>query len=187
MNDKPIAVLLSGGIDSLWMAEKHRKEGNLRGCIFVDYGHPAQQAEAWKVFAYCGKHGIELKVLHAFGLNLGALEGADGDSVMPHRNAILIAMAANIAQQWSVDVIGVGCNRDDWPDYRDCRLEYLNTLGAALGITVRCWDATKREIVQAARAAGMTQQEIWSCYQGGSEPCGTCNSCVQFNEAWGEL
>jgi 7-cyano-7-deazaguanine synthase len=187
MNDEPVAVLLSGGIDSLLMAEIERNAGTLAGCIFVDYGHPAQQAEAWKVFAYCGRHQLRLKVLHAFGLHLGDLDSCDGASVMPHRNAILITMAANVAAEWGVKRIGVGCNQNDLADYADCSPDYLSKLGEVLGVAVQWWPNPKDHIVEHAKSLGLERDDVWSCYQSGFRPCMTCNSCVEFAKAWGEL
>ncbi len=58
-----MVVLLSGGIDSLVCAELARNREELVGCVFVDYGHPAQVQEGWKAFEYCGRRLVPLKVI----------------------------------------------------------------------------------------------------------------------------
>ncbi len=40
-------------------------------------------------------------------------------------------------------------------------------------------DMTKREIVARGRELGVPFEKTWSCYAGGSEPCGKCGACVE--------
>jgi 7-cyano-7-deazaguanine synthase len=39
------------------------------------------------------------------------------------------------------------------------------------------WD--KPRIVEEARRLGFTAADFWSCYEGGSEPCERCESCLR--------
>ena len=173
------AVLLSGGIDSLVVAELVKPDV----CIFVDYGHTAQIPEGWKAFAYCGERGIPLKVVHAFGLNLGDMGTESGARVVPHRNAILLALAANAIGSGTVYI---GCNEADQEDYLDCRHGFLHGMGAVLGVDVEMplIAKDKREIITMARSMGLTRSSAWSCYGPGPKECGECPSCEQADAAW---
>ena len=188
MRDRDV-VLLSGGIDSLVCAESARVEQRLAGCVFVDYGHPAQIPEGWKAFAYCGSRAVPLKVVHAFGLNLGDMAHAAGARVVPSRNAILLAMAANVAHAVGGSRLIIGCNAADQRDYVDCRAPFLVAMAGALGMPVAAplLGMAKSDIIDRARTLGLTQQDAWSCYGGGPSPCGSCPSCVEADRAWRPL
>ena len=54
-------VLLSGGIDSMVIAEREFQLGTLAGCVFVDMAHPSQVAEGWKAFSFHGRTKVPLK------------------------------------------------------------------------------------------------------------------------------
>ena len=182
-------VLLSGGIDSLVCAERMRVANSLAGCVFIDYGHPAQIPEGWKSFAYCGARRVPLKVVHVFGLDLGDMSAGVGARVVPLRNAVLLATAANAAQGLGGRSLVTGCNYEDQRDYVDCRRPFLEMMGAALGIHIEAplLHMTKPEIIVEARALGLGQSDAWSCYTAGPNPCGDCPSCQQANEAWSQL
>ena len=175
------AVLLSGGIDSLVVAELVKPDL----CIFVDYGHPAQVQEGWKAFAYCGERGVPLQVVHAFGLNLGDMGTESGARVVPHRNAILLTLAANAIGDGTVYI---GCSGADAEDYADCRHGFLHGMSLTLGVEVAfpLIAKGKREVVEMARAMGLARRNAWSCYGGGPEECGECPSCIEAGQAWGD-
>lgn len=179
-------VLLSGGIDSLVCAEMAREAGELAGCVFVDYGHPAQIMEGWKAFAYCGSRGVPLKAVHVFGLALGDMGDARGARIVPHRNAGLLAHAANAAVVMGADAVTIGVTAEDQAEYVDCRPVFLESMGAALGITV-CAPLIlqeKAEIVATARRLGLSRDDAWSCYGAGPAPCGVCPCCRRADAAW---
>jgi 7-cyano-7-deazaguanine synthase len=192
-----VIVLVSGGVDSLVCAELARERGILRGVVFVDYGHPAQTAEAWRAFAYHGRTGVPLWVVHAFGLGLADMDPAaqaasDSPRVVPARNAILIAAAANRAAVAGASEVWIGAQGGDVEGYPDCRAEWIGlvsaTMDAACGVTVSAplvgW--SKAEVIAEARRLGIDRAETWACYQPiGSEPCRACASCVAADGAWG--
>ena len=179
-------VLLSGGIDSIVCAELARRGGELAGCVFVDYGHPAQQQEGWKAFAYCGARGIPLKVVHAFGIDLGDMGSALGARVVPNRNAILLALAANAARALGGDSVCIGANDADQHFYRDCRPVFFRSMSLAIAMRIDTplVKMSKREIIDMAREFGLTEADTWSCYGAGPKPCGACPSCLESTKAW---
>lgn len=179
-------VLLSGGIDSLVCAELARQAGELAGCVFVDYGQPNQQFEAWKAFRYCLSRGVELRVLHAIGLGLGDMADGTAARVVPHRNAVLIAMACNHAASLGASEVQIGANAADQADYEDCRRDFFIAMHKATGLSIHAplITKTKAEIVTMARNLGLSREDAWSCYEAGPKPCGECPSCVEAESAW---
>lgn len=182
-----VVVLMSGGLDSTVCAEMALRDGVLAGCVFVDYGHPARQAEAWRAFAWAERRGVRLHVLHAMGLCLGGMDGRPGSSAqfVPARNAILISMAANVAASWKAESVWIGATAADLDSYPDCRGDFLIPMCHALlkgyGVTVKAplIGMTRREVSKLARDLGVRRRQVWSCYGPGPEPCGECASCRQ--------
>lgn len=179
-------VLLSGGIDSLVCAERERAAGTLRGCVFVDYGHPAQVPEGWKAFSYCGERGVDLRVVHAFGLALGDMQAQAGARIVPGRNAVLIALAANQAHAMGGTHLVVGAIADDQQDYEDCRPAFFAGVAGAVGMPVDhpLIGMAKFDVVRMAATLGLRQSDAWSCYGAGPSPCGVCPSCELAGRAW---
>jgi 7-cyano-7-deazaguanine synthase len=84
----------------------------------------------------------------------------------------------------------LGINAVDYSGYPDCRPEYLETyqqlanLSSKVGIEGKAprlvaplVQDSKVEIVRSALRLGIPIQDTWSCYQGGDDPCGLCDSC----------
>lgn len=176
-------VLLSGGIDSIVCAELERRNGHLRGVVFVDYGHPAQVKEGWKAFAYHGSRGVPLKVVHAFGLNLGDMASESGARVVPGRNIVLLSLAANA---FPGEPLVIGCNAADQADYPDCRREFLDAAGRAIGVHVFAplLELRKDQIIRIAKNLGLSRADAWSCYLGEDSECGKCPSCIEAASGW---
>jgi 7-cyano-7-deazaguanine synthase len=180
------AVLLSGGIDSLVCAELARQAGELTACVFVDYGHPAQIAEGWRAFAYAGSRGVPLLAPHVRDLQLGAMSTADGPAIVPHRNAILLAVAANAATAHGATSLTIGVSGADQAAYQDCRPAFIDAMASALGMPIftPLVDMQKTAVVRRAAQLGLTRDDAWPCYRGGPSPCGQCASCQESARAW---
>ena len=115
----------------------------------------------------------------------------DADSAravwVPARNAVFVSIAAAAAEALSADCVIAGFNREEAATFPDNSKEFLAAataflqLGTRTGVQVVsptiAWD--KGEIVAAARRLGFTANDFWSCYEGGSKPCGQCESCVR--------
>lgn len=88
-------------------------------------------------------------------------------------------------------VLFIAANALDYSGYPDCRPEYYRAiadtlrLGSKLGtqygrplrIETPLIAKSKPEIVRLAFEIGAPIQHTWSCYSGGSAPCGRCDSC----------
>lgn len=186
-----VIVLFSGGLDSTVCATMAHADGQLVGCLFVDYGQPAAQYELEAARMWCIKHHIDLRVystdMPIDTMAIGA--GMKGARVVPGRNAILLSLAVSYACEVGAREVWYGATRSDWQDYADCRSEFVSRFSdmayGTYGVSVRTplglsWRADVRAL---ALELGVDAARCWSCYEPkDGVPCGTCNSCRQDDE-----
>lgn len=106
---------------------------------------------------------------------------------VPARNAVFVAIAAAHAEALGGDTVVAGFNREEASTFPDNSAAFLAAataclqLGTRSGVVVASptldWD--KPRIVAEAKALGFTAADFWSCYEGGAEPCGRCESCLR--------
>src|SRR5581483_9520261 len=125
---------------------------------------------------------------------------------VPLRNTFLLALGAAalesqvlaLIEQQAVPpaelsaTLAIAANAIDYSGYPDCRPEFYAAaretlrLGSKLGtqygapieIATPLIDLSKADIVRLALDLGAPIQLSWSCYRGGDEPCGSCDSCL---------
>jgi 7-cyano-7-deazaguanine synthase len=125
---------------------------------------------------------------------------------VPLRNTLFVTLGAAFLESEALDAIErrgadpawlearlfIAANALDYSGYPDCRPEFYasvtetlrlgSKLGTQYGISIQVETPliamTKAEIVRAAVAAGAPLEHTWSCYEGGAQPCGRCDSCL---------
>ncbi len=112
---------------------------------------------------------------------------------VPNRNGVLIHIASSYAESMSAEHVVVGFNREEAATFPDNSMEYLDCVNGALalstsnGVKVHCYTGTlnKAEIVGelAKLKPAFPMGLIWSCYLGGDQPCGRCESCQRMTRA----
>lgn len=191
MNSSSI-VLLSGGVDSLVCASQEHRAGRLLACLFVQYGQPAGEPEYAAARRWCSTWEVPLRRIDMAPSGMEAMtapSGAEGPRVVPGRNLILIAHAANLAVSVGAGRVIYGATASDRADYPDCGPAFLTAVDAACrasGVAVEAplMNLSKAAVLEQARRLGISLKEAWSCYaprrvEGeGFVPCGACNSCV---------
>ena len=110
---------------------------------------------------------------------------------VPGRNTIFLALAVSLADAIGAEAIVIGANALDYSGYPDCRPPFLNAfskvakLGTKRGteqhkrlkVLAPLLHLDKKGIVRLGRRLGAPLELTWSCYAGGSRPCGRCDSC----------
>lgn len=124
---------------------------------------------------------------------------------VPLRNTFFVTLAAAALESWLLSrieqdgadpatlegAIFVGANAIDYSGYPDCRPEFYDAIvevmrlgskvGTAYNVPMRIEAPiirmSKEEIVRYGVELGAPLEHTWSCYAGGSRPCGTCDSC----------
>lgn len=118
---------------------------------------------------------------------------------VPFRNGTFLAAIASFAMSlYPNDVIHVylGAHADDAAGnaYPDCSIEFTNAMNEAIKLgtghkviletpLVRL---NKSQVVTLGLKYNTPYELTWSCYKGGSKPCGTCGTCLDRARAFKE-
>lgn len=203
---KPKAiVLLSVGLDSATAAAQAMADGYDLIALSFLYGqrHERELAAARQVAASLNirEHQVmDVNLAQWGGSSLAdqammvPTDGVKPDEIpstyVPGRNSVFIAIALSLAEARGAEAIYLGINAVDYSGYPDCRPEYLEafqhlaTLSSKSGLEGKAPKLiaplvmdSKTDIVYRALKLGVPIEQTWSCYQGGEEPCGLCDSC----------
>jgi 7-cyano-7-deazaguanine synthase len=105
---------------------------------------------------------------------------------VPARNTIFLSFALSYAEAIGAKMIFIGANAIDFSGYPDCRPQYYRAFQKVIQegtkvkkIKVRTplINMTKAQIIRLGYKLGAPLELTWSCYKGGSKPCGVCDSC----------
>lgn len=167
-----ILLLLSGGIDSALCLHEH----DISLAVGFDYGQP-NFIELDHAARLAANRGVLFEVVYTNDLPL-----IQGSLVRAGRNAVMLSLAAAIAQVRGLETVMIGCNATDAERFPDCRPEFIermnHALCAAYGVSVCAplLGLTKREIITRCKEHEIT--DTWSCYTPiNQKPCGECYSC----------
>ena len=119
---------------------------------------------------------------------------------VPARNTIFLSFALAYAETLEAQRIYIGVNALDYSGYPDCRLDYIQAMqevfrlgtkqgreGKAINIITPLIELKKTEIIQLGNQLGVPWEQTWSCYAGGENACGVCDSCRLRLAAFEEL
>ncbi|MBB4483424.1 7-cyano-7-deazaguanine synthase QueC [Rhizobium etli] len=202
-------VVCSGGLDSVSLAHKIAAEEQLIGLVSFDYGQRHR-----KELDFAAKCAARLAVPHhiidiaAIGGHLSGsaltdnVEVPDGHyaeetmkaTVVPNRNAIMLAIAFGLAAAQKADAVAVAVHGGDHFIYPDCRPGFIDAFQrmqnealdgyASVKLLAPYVDVSKAAIVADGAKHGTPFAETWSCYKGGNLHCGRCGTCVERREAF---
>jgi 7-cyano-7-deazaguanine synthase len=203
---QPLAIaLLSGGLDSATAAALAIERGDRVIGLSFDYGqrHRRELVAAAELAAALGlaeHHQVKVNLAAWGGSALtdpsqaiptgGVQADVIPSTYVPGRNTVFIALALSLAEARGAERVVLGVNAIDYSGYPDCRPDYLAafqtladlaTRAGREGHGARLWapliQLSKVDIVREALRLGVPIATTWSCYAGGAEPCGVCDSC----------
>lgn len=205
----PVAVLLSGGLDSSTALGMYALHGayDARVAVSINYGqrHARELESARAIAQHYGVEHVVATLDIPGGLPGSALTDASvrvphghySDPVMaitvvPNRNAIMANIAAGIAITRGAQAIVLGVHAGDHPVYPDCRPAFVDRLREMLavandppiGVLAPFVHEDKAHIVRMAAQHNVPVERTWSCYEGNAVHCGECGTCVERREAF---
>ncbi len=203
-----VAVLVSGGMDSVVALHAAREEYEVVVALSFDYGSKhnhreiplaRHQAEQLGVLHEVIELAFMNELFHSDLLQSGGEipEGHYEESnmkatVVPFRNGIMLAIAAGLAESRGAEGLVIAAHSGDHAIYPDCREEFMASMGDAIELgtygkinLIRPFiSLRKEEIAARGNALGVDFAQTWSCYRGGEIHCGKCGTCVERREAF---
>jgi 7-cyano-7-deazaguanine synthase len=212
VNPTPVALLLSGGMDSttlLWWMKAQGMD-NIH-TLAIDYGqrHRIELMCSEKLSQLAGarSHRVLRFDLGQIGGNPltdpgqrlpAATEKKQINTVVPYRNMLFVTLASAWAETQGISNLYLSPVRDDFDAYRDCRrvfydaLEKALSLGASretqVSVHTPFIDKWKHEVVRIGLSLKVPYADTLTCYQGTRPACGKCDACAErisafeFNE-----
>ncbi|EID10201.1 transcription regulator (exsB) [Mycolicibacterium phlei RIVM601174] len=191
---------MSGGVDSAVLLAHLKASGDEVIALSVHYGQThARELQAAIDLAkhYNVDHRIvSLKGVFANSALTGDVEipeqhaESPDATVVPGRNIVLISLASAIAAAEGAAQVMFGANADDFGGYPDCRHDFVMAMNEAVSrgtgfvaVSAPFQSMTKRQVVDLGRELGVPFGLTWSCYRGGTTPCGRCGACISLKEA----
>mgnify|MGYP001617136830 CR=1 FL=1 len=211
-------VLLSGGMDSATLLHHMKKTLKVRSifALSFNYGqkHSRELAMAkWQARAagvrehrivdvrFLGQLPPGASALTDRAMNIPDLSDLAADerrqpsTYVPHRNLILLSMAAAYAESRKCRDVFYGAHAQDAYGYWDCTRQFVDGLNLVLShnrrqpVTIRApfIGLEKAGILKIGTKLGVDYGRTWSCYRGMRHPCGSCPTCVERADAFGKL
>ena len=201
-------VLFSGGLDSTVLVSHLLSKGAEVRLLSIDYGqrHAKELAhgDALARHMNLARKSLSLPdlgdLLKGSSLTDDSVELPEGHyaeesmkaTVVPNRNMILLALAGGYALSSGFDTIAYAAHAGDHFIYPDCRPEFAEAMGKALGLAdwedLKLYrpfvDKTKADLVKLGTELGSPLEMTWSCYAGMDNHCGKCGTCVERKEAF---
>lgn len=200
-------ILLSGGLDStVCMAIAHNEGYELLPISFNYQQRHSRELECAKHvagFYQVKKHLVIATNMGDIGgsaltdnniaVPAGDMECADIPvTYVPARNLIFLSYALGYAEVTGADRIYIGVNALDYSGYPDCRPEFIQLFQQLADYTTKAAVQEKRRITVATPLLHLGKKDIISlgvklgapliltssCYQGGEQACGVCDSCL---------
>jgi len=206
--NKKAVILFSGGLDSTVCLYWAMNKGYKCEVLTINYGqrHKREIQSARKI-----AEKVNVK-MHNIKLDFPWLEASSlvdkskklpvcsyekiGDKIpstyVPARNLMFTSIAVSLAESIGAEAVILGPNALDFSGYPDCRPQFYKELskavlqgcGRQVKLITPIIKLSKQEIVKLGRRLKAPLELTWSCYAGGKEPCGVCDSCKLREKAF---
>ena len=176
---------------SIYYGQKHQKELDAAKAVIQHYGVVWKCLDLSVIFADadCSLLQNSSKSIpkESYAQQLSKINGSPVSTYVPFRNGLFLSSAASIALSNGCEVIYYGAHSDDaagnaYPDCSSAFHEAMNEAiflgsGQQLRLEAPFVNWTKAEVVKKGLELHVPYQHTWSCYVGGTHPCGVCGTC----------
>ncbi len=176
---------------SVFYGQKHYREIQAARDIAAYYGVVHRELDLTKIF-----EGSDSSLLISSGNDIPEedyseqLKKTDGKPVstyVPFRNGLFLSCAASIAGASGCKYLYYGAHSDDAAGnaYPDCSKEFNDAISRAvyigsgneIEVIAPFVGMNKAGVVREGLSLNVPYHMTWSCYSGGSVPCGKCGTC----------
>jgi 7-cyano-7-deazaguanine synthase len=205
MKKRKAIVLVSGGMDSLYLCELAANSNDETYFLHINYGQRTEIKELECFQKICdyfqptSSKVIDISFISQFGNNSLTDSGLSipknrekfgvvPNTYVPFRNGIFVSIAVAWGEIISATHIYIGAIEVDGSGYPDCRASFYESMERAINLgTANCSELkieiplinlTKVEIVKLGLSAGLPFEITWSCYESNELACGECDSCI---------
>ena len=203
-------ILLSGGLDSTVLLYLAKKNGYNLSALIFDYKqrHKKEIESAKKIARLNGikyylvslnlpwtRSGLTQKNIR-IPANRCLKNKEIPTTYVAGRNIIFLSYAASLADSIGATRVFIGVHTQDYSGYPDCRPEFIKGMQSSFSkglvsrqikIAAPLINMNKKTIIKLGLKLGVPFRYTWSCYQGGSYPCGKCDSCRFRESAFSDL
>jgi 7-cyano-7-deazaguanine synthase len=210
---KAVAIL-SGGLDSSVSLALARHELKPVLALFFDYGQRARRPERKASRALARHFKVRWKEVSlpwlgevtSTGLVRGRVprlkegdldsrrrsRGAARQVWVPNRNGLFLNVAAAFAEGLGAKYVIAGFDREEAATFPDNSREFIQAVNRSFSYSTLSRVKVKSFVGNMTKAAivahGIKQRVplhlTWSCYQGGKDQCGSCESCLRVRRAF---
>lgn len=212
LSGQKAVAIVSGGLDSVTLAHLLHHQGVQLHLLAFDYGQKhKKELEFARQCADRLDAAFDVVDLSGFSglISNSALTSAEVEvphghyaapnmavTVVPNRNAILLAMAYGVAVNEEAQIVATGVHGGDHFIYPDCRPEFIKAFHAMekkategfadpqLRLLAPFLEVDKTAIVRIGNDLKVPFKRTWSCYEGNALHCGKCGTCVERREAF---
>ena len=191
-----IICLVSGGIDSVVLLFKLKKNNHHIIPLFINYGQKSFKKEFKAATIACEKLNLNLEKIDIPGLSLipsgltSIKHSPIVNPIFPARNMILLSIAASFAVSKSIQIIGIGILGDS--NFPDQTKEFIDNaeqaLSSSTGVKFNIFaplsTLNKLEVVRLAKENKIPISFTYSCYLGSEKSCNECLSCKDRQQSF---
>lgn len=113
---------------------------------------------------------------------------------VPNRNGLFLNVGACFAESLEAEILVTGFNAEEGATFPDNSAGFVRSADDFFWFStlkkIRVMSYTlswgKCEIARRAKEYGISPKDVWFCYEGGLEPCRTCESCARALRAFRE-
>lgn len=182
---------------NIFYGQKHSREMESARRVAAHYGVPLEEYDLKTLMegSDCPLlAGSENEIDHrSYADQLKEKEGTVSTYV-PFRNGLMLSIAAARALIHGCTEICYGAHADDAAGsaYPDCTPEFYRAMdeavyqgsGRALRLSAPLIGMNKAGVVRKGLELGVPYELTWSCYEGGDEPCHSCGTCIDRENAF---